>query len=185
MAQRLADTFDQAVDASLRHKAAAQLDDEVVGYLQDAHAIETQALQLLWAAPAIAGAEALAAAFRDHHAETREHRRMVGERLQAHRARSSRLQDTALRIGGLNMAAFFAAQPDTPAKLAGFSYAFEHLEIAAYELLRRVAERAGDTETVEVASRIAEEERATAERIRGLWDVAMDAALQKVGASAG
>ena len=31
------------------------------------------------------------------------------------------------------------AQPNTPAKLAGFAFAFEHLEIAAYELLRRVA----------------------------------------------
>jgi ferritin-like metal-binding protein YciE len=185
MAERLADTFDQAVDASLRHKAAAQLDDDVVGYLQDAHAIETQALQLLRAAPAIAGAEPLAAAFRDHHAETREHRRMVEERLQAHDAHPSRLQDAALRIGGLNIAAFFAVQPDTPVKLAGFGYAFEHLEIAAYELLRRVAERAGDTETARVASRIADEERAAAERIGGLWDVAMDAALQNVGANAG
>lgn len=33
------------------------------------------------------------------------------------------LQDTALRVGGLNVAGFFAAQPDAPAKLAGFAYA--------------------------------------------------------------
>jgi ferritin-like metal-binding protein YciE len=172
------------VDASLRHKGASELDDEVVRYLQDAHAIETQALQLLRAAPAIAGVEPLAEALRDHHDETQEQRRLVEERLQAHGARSSRLQDIALRIGGLNVAAFFAAQPDTPIKLAGFAYAFEHLEIAAYELLRRVAERAGDTETAAVAARIADQERDAAQRIAGLWDVAMDAALQKVRATA-
>jgi ferritin-like metal-binding protein YciE len=184
MAERLAGAFDRAVDASLRHKGASELDDEVVRYLQDAHAIETQALQLLRAAPAIAGVEPLAEALRDHHDETQEQRRLVEERLQAHGARSSRLQDIALRIGGLNVAAFFAAQPDTPIKLAGFAYAFEHLEIAAYELLRRVAERAGDTETAAVAARIADQERDAAQRIAGLWDVAMDAALQKVRATA-
>jgi ferritin-like metal-binding protein YciE len=184
MSERLAAAFDQAVDASLRQTPASRLGGEVVAYLQDAHAIETQALQLLRAAPALAGAEPLAAAFRDHHAETREHRRLVEERLQAHEARPSRLQDAALRVGGLNVAAFFAAQPDTPIKLAGFAYAFEHLEIAGYELLRRVAERAVDAETASAAARIADEERAAAQRICGLWDVAMDAALEKVGVAA-
>ena len=32
--------------------------------------------------------------------------------------------------GCLNLGAFFSAQPDTPAKLAGFAFAFAHLEIA-------------------------------------------------------
>ena len=53
-----------------------------------------------------------------------------------------------MRVGGLNLGAFFGGQPDTPAKLAGFAFAFEHLEIAAYEQLMRVARRAGDEETV-------------------------------------
>ena len=105
----------------------------------------------------------------------------MGERLEAHDARPSRLQDTALRIGGLNIAGFFAAQPDTPAKLAGFAFAFEHLEIAAYELLGRVAQRASDGATVAMAQRIAEEERAAAEQIAGTWDAVMDAALDRIG----
>ena len=88
-----------------------------------------------------------------------------------------------MRIGGLSIGAFFAAQPDTPAKLAGFAFAFEHLEIAAYELLRRIAERAGDRETVSAAERILAEERATAKRIAGTWDEAMAVALNKVGAA--
>jgi hypothetical protein len=46
-----------------------------------------------------------------------------------------------MRLGALNWGGFFAVQPDTRAKLAGFAYAFEHLEIGAYELLRRVAQR--------------------------------------------
>jgi ferritin-like metal-binding protein YciE len=179
MGRRLAGAFDEAVDASLRHKAASDRSQEVVAYLQDAHAIETQALQLLRVAPSIAGAAPLADALRDHASETEVHRGLVEGRLAARGARPSRLQDTALRVGGLNVAGFFAAQPDTPVKLAGFAFAFEHLEVAAYELLCRVADRAADSATVVMARRIVEEERAAAERIASTWDAAMDAVLQK------
>jgi ferritin-like metal-binding protein YciE len=65
-------------------------------------------------------------------------------------------------------------------KLAGFAYAFEHLEIAAYELLRRVAEHAGDADTTAVALRIAGEEQAAAERIAATWDAAIDTTLAKL-----
>lgn len=89
-----------------------------------------------------------------------------------------------MRLGALNWGAFFKAQPDTPAKLAGFNYAFEHLEIAAYEELKRVADRAGDQETVRIAERIEGEERAAANAIAALWDPALHASLESVGAVA-
>jgi ferritin-like metal-binding protein YciE len=181
MGRRVAASFAPAVDASLRDKRSSDRPNEVVAYLQDAHAIETQALQFLKVAPGFAGAAALADALREHASETEVHRRLVEERLEAHDARASRLQDTALRIGGLNLAGFFAAQPDTPIKLAGFAFAFEHLEIAAYELLGHVADRAADSDTRAMTRQIAEEERAAADRIASTWDVAMDAALEKLG----
>ena len=183
MAERLAANFDQAVAASLRDKDADDIESELVSYLRDAHAIEAQGLQLLEVGPRIAGFDALAGIFREHVEETREHQRLVSERLRAHAAAPSLFQDTAMRIGGLNVGAFFAAQPDTPAKLTGFAFAFEHLEIAAYELLRRVADRADDHETSAVAGRILGEERRAVELIAATWDAAMDAALEKVGAS--
>jgi ferritin-like metal-binding protein YciE len=181
MAERLAANFDVAVEASLRDKDADAIEEELVSYLTDAYAIEAQALQLLQAGPAIAGFDELAQAFRDHLEETREQQRLVRERLRAHDATPSRFQNTGMRIGALNLGGFFGAQPDTPVKLAGFAFAFEHLEIAAYELLRRVAERADDAETVAVAQRIVGEERAAAERIAGTWDAAMDTTLVAKG----
>ncbi len=185
MAERLAACFDEAVEASLRAKDAHDLGAELVGYLRDAHAIEAQAVQLLATAPAIAGCDPLADVLRGHLEETREQQRLVDERLSAHGSGPSRLQSTGMRLGGLNIGAFFAAMPDTPVKLAGFSFAFEHLEIAAYELLRQVAERAGDPETVALSDRVLREERAAAERIAGTWDAAMDAALEHLGVASG
>lgn len=182
MAERLAAGFDEAVEASLREKDAEAIESELVSYLRDAHAIEAQALQVLEAGSGIAGFEQLATVFREHLEETREQQQIVEERLRAHDSGPSRFQSTAMRVGGLNIGAFFGAQPDTPAKLAGFAYAFEHLEIAAYELLRRVAERAGDQETVAAANRILVQERHAAERIAGTWDAAIDAGLEQVGA---
>jgi ferritin-like metal-binding protein YciE len=179
MGDRLAANFDVAVEASLAAKDAEPIDSELVSYLRDAHAIEAQAIQVLEAGQRIAGFDALVEVLRAHLDETREQQRLVTERLTAHGARPSRFQSTAMRAGGLNLGAFFGAQPDTPAKLAGFAFAFEHLEIAGYELLSRVAERAGDAETVETARRIAGEEREAAERIAGTWDAAIDVALEQ------
>jgi ferritin-like metal-binding protein YciE len=181
MADRIGEHWDGAVEASLREKDAGDLREEVVKYLRDAHALEGQALQLLETGPRIAGFDALAEIFREHLEQTREHQRLIDERLAALDARPSRFQAAALRVGALNLGTFFKAQPDTPAKLAGFAYAFEALECGAYELLARTARRAGDEQTAAVAQRILDEERAAAEKIAGTWDAAAEVALREQG----
>jgi hypothetical protein len=110
---------------------------------------------------------------------------MVATRLDERGAKPSMLKDAALRLGALNWGAFFGAQPDTPAKLAAFAYAFEHLEIGAYELLARVAGRAGDEPTARIASTILVQENAAAAAIRSLFDVALDATLLGLSVTAG
>lgn len=182
MAARIADGFDEAVDASLRAKGAEDLETELIAYLRDAHAIEEQSRQLLRAGVAIARCDVLAATLDDHLAETLEQQRLVAERLEAYDATRSRIQDAGMRIGGLNLAAFLDVQPDTAPKLAGFAYAVEHLEVAAYELLARVAQRAGDGETALMAQRLAAEEREAARRIADTWDAALDSVLEHVAA---
>jgi ferritin-like metal-binding protein YciE len=178
MADRLGTHWDRAVDASLRAKGADDIHKELVKYLRDAHALEAQALQLLETGPQIAGFDALSEAFREHLEQTREHQRLIDERLAAHGSGPSRFQSGAMRAGALNIGMFFKAQPDTPAKLAGFAYAFEALETGAYQLLSRVARRAGDEETAQVAERILAEEQAAAERVAGTWDAAAELALE-------
>lgn len=68
--------------------------------------------------------------------------------------------------------------------LVAFAYAFEHLEIAGYEQLRRVAEQAGDGETADVAARILEQERNAAEKLAASFDRAVEASLRAQGVTA-
>src|SRR5918999_952162 len=181
MAERLASNFDRAVEASLRDVGPDDLGKQLDKYLADAHAIEAQALQLLSLAPKIASESGLAEVISRHLEETRAQQESVRERLRLRGGRPSRFKDIALRGGGVNLGGFFGAQPDTPAKLAGFAFAFEHLEIAAYEQLQRVARRAGDEETAAMAERICAEERAAAAAVRAQFEPAVEAALEAQG----
>jgi ferritin-like metal-binding protein YciE len=178
MGERLEARFDRAVEASLRDVGPDDLGEQLNKYLADAHAIEAQAVQLLSLGPQIAGEFGLAGVLSMHLEETRAQQEAVRERLRLRGGRPSRFKDIALRGGGVNVGGFFGAQPDTPAKLAGFAFAFEHLEIAAYEQLKRVAQRAGDEETVALAERILPEERAAAEAVRAQFEPAVEASLR-------
>jgi ferritin-like metal-binding protein YciE len=184
MAGRLEDRFDRAVDASLREVDPDDLGEQLNKYLADAHAIEAQAVQLLSLGPKIAGESGLASVMSRHLDETRAQQEAVRERLRARGGRPSRFKDIALRGGGVNLGGFFGAQPDTPAKLAGFAFAFEHLEIGSYEQLKRVARRADDEETVALAERILPEERAAAEAVREQFEPAVEASLEAQGVTA-
>jgi ferritin-like metal-binding protein YciE len=179
MGQRLADSFDEAVDASLAGKD--DLAGQLKSYLRDAHALESQSIQLLEAAPKLGGAGDLERIYEEHLAESRNHQARVRERLEHHGAGPSRVKDVAMKAGAINWGTFFGGHPDTPGKLACFAYAFEHLEIAGYEELRRVAERAGDTQTAGIAQQILAEERAAAGKLAAAFDQAALAALEAQG----
>jgi ferritin-like metal-binding protein YciE len=62
-------------------------------------------------------------------------------------------------------------------------FATEHMEIASYELLRRIAERAGDEETAAAAREIIEEEQAMADKIEANWDKFAELSLKEEGVS--
>ncbi len=170
MAERLEQCFDAAVEVSLGAVDPDQLDSALLAYLRDVHALEGQAEKLLEAAAERVDDEHLEAAFREHLDETQRHRERIAGLLDERGARPSLVKDAMLKAGGLNLSAFFGAQPDSTTKLAGFAFAFEHLEVAAYELLQRVAARAGDEGVVATAEEILAEERRAAERVAESWN---------------
>src|SRR5690606_24400636 len=169
MRDGIAATFADAADASLRmigRDARAALPT----YLADAHALEMQSIELLKRSREMAGSTRLAQLYDDHLDESLDHARLLEERLEALDADTSTLKDTALKAGALNWSIFFQAQGDTPVKLAAFAYAVEHLEIGGYELLRHVAERAGDAATIDLSHRILRDEREMADRVLSSFD---------------
>jgi ferritin-like metal-binding protein YciE len=144
--------------------------EQLVSYLTDVHSTEENALTQLKAGAETAGHPRLADAFREHLAETQEHERLVRERLEAYDAEPSKLKDAAQKGGAMLTGTVAKAAPDTTGKLAIQAYAFEHLEIASYRMLRVVAERAGDEETARVAEQILAQEQEAASKLDALLE---------------
>jgi ferritin-like metal-binding protein YciE len=153
------------------------IEEQLVKSLQEAHALEEQAIKLLDKGATIAGDDEIGAIYRAHLLQTKEHERYVAERLQAHDAKPSRVRDAALQGGALGIGLALQAAPDTPARLATAAFAFENLEIATYRLLRGLSERAGDDETTAVVERILEQEEAAAELVAGSFERALEHTL--------
>ncbi|HYG97415.1 MAG TPA: DUF892 family protein [Solirubrobacterales bacterium] len=173
MAGRIAAAWDEAVEQALREVDPDDLSDQLNTYLADVHALEGQSKELMEKSKGMDVPEALRAVFAHHLEETEGHLRKIERRLDDRGATPSAIKDAMLRLGALNWGGFFGAQPDTPAKLAGFAYAVENLEVAAYELLLRVARRAGDEETVALAESILAEEKNAAKSVADQWPVSM------------
>ncbi len=157
------------------------INEQLTKYLTDAHSIEEQALAQLRTAPEIAGDPQLAEAFRAHEAETEGHEQLVRHLLEARGESTSTVKDTVMKLGGKGFVLFARAQPDTPGKLLAHALSYEALEVASYELLARVAKRAGEQHVADAAERILADERKMMERLEGCFDGAVDASLQAVG----
>jgi ferritin-like metal-binding protein YciE len=176
MAGRVAASFDEAVEQALREVDPDDLGEQLDSYLSDVHALEGQSKQLLEKGKEMDVPAPLADALAHHLEETEGHLEKIEHRLDERGAGPSAVKDAMLKLGALNWGMFFAAQPDTPAKLAGFAYAVENLEVAAYELLKRVAQRAGDQDTVALAESILAEEESAAKQVADHWSTSMSVA---------
>jgi ferritin-like metal-binding protein YciE len=153
------------------------IEQQLVKHLKAAHGIEKQAEKLLEKGAKIAGDEEIGAIYRAHHLQTQEHGRYIAERLAAHGAEPSTVRDVTMQAGALAIGAVAHAAPDTPLKLATTAFAFENFEVATYRVLRSLAERAGDDDTVSVVDRILEQEEAAAELVAGTFERALEITL--------
>jgi len=152
-----------------------------VGYV---HALEQNVLLQLDSLILNTNDPELANIFRRHKEESR---RQL-ERLRGRRAAlSNRIRLSAVRK---DLAAIAVAQvkgvgdvlrADKAVQNARDAFATEHAEIAAYELLERLAERAGDPETAAVARESRAEEQAMAARISENWEAFLDLTLREQG----
>jgi ferritin-like metal-binding protein YciE len=152
---------------------------KLVEYVQNVHAMEQNVLLMLDTVILTTRDAELASMFEEHKVETRRHERRLNERLRA-------LGGLSLTSTGKDLGAIAAAQvkgiadlwrTDKAVRNARDAFVTEHMEIAAYEVLERLAKRVGDAQTAEVARENRAEEEAMAERIASKWDSFLDMAL--------
>ena len=153
------------------------LQQKLAGYVEDAHAMEQNDLKMIDSMISTTDDPETRQMLQNHKRETEEHERRMRERLEAMgRGTSARKQAQAVGAALLKGVGD-KARGDKAGKNARDGYTAEHLEIAAYQLLERLAERAGDSETAEVASQNRAEEEEMARKIDANWDRFVDLTL--------
>jgi ferritin-like metal-binding protein YciE len=132
--------------------------------LRNAHAMETQATQILSRqVERLENYPDLHAAIRRHLEETKIQRQRLEDVLDKLNESHSTVKDAALGFVGNLMAAAHIPATDEVIKDNLANYAFEHFEIAAYKTLITVAESLGNAAALAAAkANLAEEERMAA-----------------------
>jgi ferritin-like metal-binding protein YciE len=161
--------------------ADTKLQRKLVDHVQDAHAMEQTVSTMLDSMIATTEDPEITEMLKQHKRQTQEHERRLRERLDAMGAGTSATRS----VGGLGAALFKGvgdvARTDKPAKNARDGFMTEHMEIAAYELLERLAKKAGDEQTAEVARLNRADEQAMAKKIQSNWDKVLDLTLATPG----
>ncbi|GAA4331435.1 DUF892 family protein [Pigmentiphaga soli] len=137
--------------------------EHLMDWLRDAHAMEQQAEQMLTSMSGrIENYPDLKARVDQHIGETRNQALKLERCIQRLGGDTSAIKDMTGRAMAMmqGLAGMFAS--DEVVKGAMASYAFEHLEIAAYTELCAAARTLGDTQTLQTCEEILEEEKAMA-----------------------
>ena len=128
------------------------LRDKLVTYLQDAHALEHELIQILESQVKDTNDyPMIQARIQQHLDETRMHEQRMADRLGAYQEKPSSGKVFGAGLVGNLLGAVGRGRTDDLSKAARDDYTAEHMEIAAYELLIATAQLYGDTETIMAA----------------------------------
>lgn len=158
-----------------------ELENQLVKHIDGALAMEQNVLRMLDSMIASTDEPEIRDEFREHKIETERQIDRMQKRLDAHGASPSAVREAAGIMGALMKSVLDAARTEKAGRTARDGYATEHMEIAAYELLERIATRAGDDETAEAARQSRAEEEAMAKKIAARWDTFAELSLQEAG----
>ena len=147
-----------------------KIQEKLVDYIEDAHALEEAAVDSVASMiDSIAGTELHGLLERQ-----RQVSRLHAERLAMRLETLGRDASMRKRIEGLAVTLIKSVsdviRTDVPGKVGRDAYLLAHTQIAAYELLRRLAMVAGDEETADIARTNLAEELELAEEIGDHWD---------------
>jgi ferritin-like metal-binding protein YciE len=158
-----------------------QLKDQLIKHIDEAHAMEQNVLRMLDGMISTTDDPEILDALEHHKLQTQNHADRMAQRLEAHDATPSTVKQIGGVLGALAKMPLDFVRGDKAGRNARDGYATEHLEIASYELLRRIAEKAGDEETAQAAREIVAEEHAMAKLIEANWDKFAELSLREEG----
>jgi ferritin-like metal-binding protein YciE len=158
-----------------------QLKDQLIKHIDEAHAMEQNVLRMLDGMISTTDDPEILDALEHHKLQTQQHADRMAQRLEAHDVAPSTVKQIGGVLGALAKVPLDFVRGEKAGRNARDGYATEHLEIASYELLRRIAEKAGDEETARAAREIIAEEAAMAKLIEENWDKFAELSLQEEG----
>jgi ferritin-like metal-binding protein YciE len=162
-----------------------KLQTKLGDYVEDAHAMETNVLQMLGSMIETTDDPEIRGELEEHRRETEAQEARLRERLTELGRGTSMRKETQSIMGALMKGVVDQVRGDKPGKNARDGFVTEHMEIAAYELLERLAERAGDQKTAEIARQNRREEEAMAKKIAAKWDRYIELTLVAEGIPTG
>jgi ferritin-like metal-binding protein YciE len=159
----------------------ASLEEKLVEYIDDAYAMEQNVLRMLDSMIGTTKDPQMKRSLERHKKQTEEQAARLEERLQEHDASPSKAKEAGGVMAALMKSVLDVARSDSPGRNARDGFATEHMEIASYQMLERVARKAGDTKTAAVARQNREEEEAMARSIGSKWNKIVDLSLKEEG----
>jgi ferritin-like metal-binding protein YciE len=154
---------------------------QLVKHIDEAHAMEQNVLRMLDGMISTTDDPEIVDQLEHHKMQTQGHADRMKQRLSAHDATPSMVRQAGGILGALMKMPIDLARGEKAGRNARDGYATEHMEIASYELLKRIAKRAGDEETVTACDEIIAEEQEMANRIAENWDRFAELSLEEEG----
>jgi ferritin-like metal-binding protein YciE len=164
-----------------RLEAMGQLKEQLIKHIDEAHAMEQNVLRMLDGMISTTDDPEILDALEHHKMQTQGHADRMAQRLEAHDATPSAVKQLGGVLGALAKMPLDMVRGEKAGRNARDGFATEHMEIASYELLRRIAQKAGDEETAVAATEIIEEEKQMADLISANWDRFAELSLQEEG----
>jgi ferritin-like metal-binding protein YciE len=164
-----------------RLDTVGQLKEQLVKHIDEAHAMEQNVLRMLDGLIGTTKDPQMKRALERHKKQTEQQAERLEERLREHGSSPSKTKAAGGMMAALMKSVVDVARDDSPGRNARDGFATEHMEIASYEMLERVARKAKDRKTAAVARQNREEEEAMARSIASKWNKVVELSLKEEG----